>query len=331
MKLGLLSFAHVHAEAYAHHLRTMPGIHFLGIADEDQARGQEAADRYQARHYPTVEALLAEKPDGVIICSENARHRSPVELAARAGAHVLCEKPLATTVADAQAILDVCQDAGVILMTAFPMRFSAPLLEIKNVIAQGGLGRIYACNTTNQGQVPSRYRAWFVDPELAGGGSATDHTVHLVDVLRWYLDSEVVEVYAQTNRIIHGNRVSVETGGLVMLTFANGTFATIDCSWSRPANYPTWGGLALQLVAEHGVVHVDAFKQNLTAYSNQNQNPAWIPWGSDADAAMIAEFVSAIQDQRPPRVTGWDGYKAVEVVMAVYQSAESGQPVRLSG
>jgi predicted dehydrogenase len=197
------------------------------------------------------------------------------------------------------------------------------------MLDQDGLGRVYACNTTNQGQMPKRYRDWFVDKELAGGGSVMDHTVHLADVLRWYLDSEVIEVFGQTNQIIHRETIDVETGGLVMLTFANGTFATIDCSWSRPLNYPTWGGLALDLIGERGVVSVDAFRQNLTAYDNRAEHPVWLPWGSDSDGAMLAEFMAAIREKRAPRVTGYDGYKALEIALAVYHSAELGQPVSL--
>ncbi len=329
MKIGILSFAHLHAEAYAHNLKALPGVELLGIADEDRARGEHFAGVYETRLFPSCEALLEANPDGVIVCSENARHRPLVELSAQAGVPVMCEKPLATTLEDAQAMMEACERAGVILMTAFPMRFSAPLLEVKTLLDQGGLGRVYACNTVNQGQMPKRYRDWFVDKELAGGGSVMDHTVHLADVLRWYLNSEVVEVYGQTNLIIHREAVDVETGGLVMLTFANGTFATIDCSWSRPLNYPTWGGLALDLIGERGVVSVDAFRQNLTAYDNRAEHPVYLPWGSDADGAMLTEFVSAIREERAPRVTGYDGYKALEIALAVYRSAELGEPVRL--
>ena len=329
MRLGLLSFAHVHAEGYAHNLRTMPGIEFIGIADGDPDRGAQAARSYDTTFFPTYEALLAERPDGVVICAENARHRLLVEMAAAAGVHVLCEKPLATTLEDARAMLDACQRAGVLLMIAFPMRFSAPMLEIKTLLERDGLGRVLACNTTNQGQLPKRYRDWFVDKDLAGGGSGMDHIVHLADLLRWFLGSEVVEVYAQMNRIMHGDAVEVETGGLAMLTFADGTFASIDCSWSRPFNYPTWGGLTMDLIGQRGVVNVDAFRQNMTLYSNRGDHPAWLPWMSDADRAMIAEFVAAIDEKRAPSVTGLDGYKALEVVIAAYRSAESGQPLQL--
>jgi predicted dehydrogenase len=330
MKIGIMSVAHHHAISYAAGLRAIPGLEMIGIADEDTARGRAFADRFGVRLFPSYEALLAERPAGVLVCSENARHRPLVELAARSGVHVMCEKPLATSVEDAQAMVDACERAGVILMTAFPMRFSAPLLEIKSMLNRDGLGRIYAVNGTNQGQVPSGHGTWFVDKTLAGGGSAMDHIVHLVDVLRWYLRSEVIEVYAQFNRIIGSDQVDVETGGLVLLTFANGTFATVDCSWSRPPGYPTWGGLTLELVGERGVVGADAFRQNLLTYGPEEGLASWLFWGSDADKAMTEEFLAAIRERRAPMVTGYDGLRAVEVVMAAYRSASLNQPVRLS-
>jgi predicted dehydrogenase len=209
------------------------------------------------------------------------------------------------------------------------MRFSAPLLEVKARLDSGELGQVYGCNTTNQGQMPRQHRAWFVDKRLAGGGAVMDHVVHLADVLRWTLQSEVVEVYAQTNHILHADTVEVETGGLLMLTLTNGAFASIDCSWSRPFNWPTWGGLTMELISERGLTVIDAFSQNLELYNHKRSLHAWMYWGSDANQAMVAEFVAAVREQRPPKVTGEDGYRALEVALAAYASAEQGQPVRL--
>jgi predicted dehydrogenase len=330
MKIGILSVAHHHVEAYIRNLRAIPGVEVIGLADEDRARGQRYAREFDAPLFPSYEALLAARPAAVLVCSENSKHRPLVELAAAAGVHVLCEKPLATTLADAEALIAACARAGVHLMTAFPLRFSAPLIEVKTRLDAGELGRVYCCNGTNQGQLPLRHRAWFVDPDLAGGGAVMDHTVHLVDILRWYLASEVVEVYAQTNRIFHADAVTVETGGLLMLTFANGVFASIDCSWSKPDSYPTWGGLTFELVSDRGAVRVDAFRQNLTVYSEARGRAAWAPWGSDTDRAMLEEFVAAVREDRPPRVSGLDGYRALQVAQAAYASAQSGQPVRLA-
>jgi predicted dehydrogenase len=334
MRLAIMSFAHLHAEGYIHNLRAVPDVEMIGFADEDADRGRHFSALYNTRWFESYERLLAEKPDGVIICSENAHHCHLAEMAAAAGAHVLSEKPLATTLEDAQTMIDVCERAGVQLMTAFPMRFSAPVIEIKKLVESGQLGDIFGCNTTNQGQLPRLHtaypRAWFVDKKLAGGGAAVDHTVHVADLLRWFLGCEVVEVYAELNDIFYGDEnLSVETGGLVMLTFENGTFATIDCSWSKPPTYPTWGGLTMELVGEHGLAVVDPFKQAMSVYTQRGARPYLAYWGSDANQGLVDEFAAAIRDSRTPFITGYDGYKAVEIVQAVYLSAESGQPVKL--
>ena len=330
MKIGIMSFAHHHAEAYIHNLAAIPGVDLMGVADEQSQRGRKFAQQFNTTFYNSCQHLLTAGPDGVIITSENSKHRSMVEMAAAAGVHVMCEKPLATNVTDANAIVDACNRADVILMTAFPMRFSASLIAIKSRLDAGELGRVYAFNATNQGELPTKHRSWFVDKTLAGGGAVADHTVHLVDIMRWYLGSEVSEVYAQVNRIFHADEVEVETGALEVLTFQDGTFATIDASWSRPPYWPTWGGLAFEMITERGAVIIDAFKQNLTVYTHELERPVWSYWGSDANQAMVNEFVQAVRDNRPARVTGEDGLRAVEVVEAAYRSAQTGQPVRLT-
>lgn len=334
MRCAIMSFAHVHAEGYLRNLRANATVEVIGFADEDADRGRHFAGQTGARWFPTYQALIAEKPDGVIICSENAHHRALAEMAAASGIHILAEKPLATTVEDAQAMVQACERAGVVLMTAFPMRFSAPTIEAKKVLDSGALGTVYGCNATNQGQLPRLHSAyprdWFTDPARAGGGAATDHTVHVADLLRWYFHSEVTAVYAELNHIFYQEPgVKVETGGLVLLTFANGAFASIDCSWSKPPHYPTWGGLTMELVGEGGLIIVDPFCQVMSVYAQGAARAAWSYWGSNANQAMVDEFVAAVQERRVPAVTGRDGLRAAEIVAAVYRSAATRQPVTL--
>jgi predicted dehydrogenase len=325
-RIGILSFAHHHGEAYIHNLRSLPQVDLIGVADDDLARGQRIANLHGATFFSSYEELLATSPDGVVVCTENSRHRPLVEMAATAGVNILCEKPLATTLEDAQAMIDICDRHGVLLMTAFPMRFSAPLQIVKASLDAGEFGRVYCFNATNQGELPTKHRQWFVDPELAGGGALMDHTVHLVDIMRWFLGKEVTEVYAQANHIFHADEVVVETGGLEMITFENGVFATIDCSWCRPPYWPTWGGLTFEMVTERGAVAVDAFRQNLVVYRHDWQRAGWSYWGSDSNQTMIGEFIQAIHEGRPPLVTGVDGLRAVEATLAAYRSARSGLP-----
>jgi predicted dehydrogenase len=329
IKIGILSFAHHHGEAYISNVRRIEGVELLGVADDDHLRGQRIAAQNEARDFYSYEALLEAKPDGVIICTENNRHRPLVEMAASRGIHVLCEKPLATTLEDAHAIVQACERAGVVLMTAFPMRFSPPLLEIKARLDNGDFGEVYCFNATNQGELPTKYRAWFVDPKLAGGGAIMDHTVHLVDIMRWFTGSELESMYARSNRIFHADEVEVETGALEMLTFENGVFGTIDASWSRPQYWPTWGGLGFEMVTQRGAVVVDAFRQNLNVYRDEWESSKWIPWGSDANHAMLSEFAAAIRESRQPSVTGIDGLRAVEATLAAYESDRTGQVVQV--
>lgn len=369
MKIGILSAAHVHADAYASCLKAMPGVEALGLADEDGERGADFAARYGLRFFGNYEALFDAKPDAVVITSENAGHRRLAEMAAARGVHILCEKPLATTTEDARAIVEVTKSAGVILMTAFPMRFSVPVKMTRDELTAGRLGSPLCFNASNQGQLPPKDRAWFTDPVLAGGGAIADHLVHMADILRWYLGREAVEVYAVANRIFHADEVEVETGAVVSIGFEGGVFATIDCSWSRPENWPSWGGLSFDMITDRGGVRVDPFRQNLTVYAVAKKPeasgtatdavaeaagsgagavagiaghdwaaahghgaagaPTWQFWGSDADKAMIAEFVDAVRSGRAPAVTGEDGLAAVEIVEAAYHSIREGQPVRL--
>src|SRR5690349_11145058 len=332
IRIGILSFAHHHGEAYISNLRRTPqgrGVELIGVADDDAVRGQTLAAQHNTRYFHSFEDLLDARPDGVIICTENNRHRQLVEMAASRGVDILCEKPLATTLEDARAIVDACDKAGVLLMTAFPMRFSVPLLEIKARLDHGDFGDVYCFNATNQGELPTKHRAWFVDPELAGGGAIMDHTVHLVDLMRWLTGAEVKSVYARSNRVFHADDVQVETGALEMLAFDNNMFATIDASWSRPPYWPTWGGLTFEMVTQRGAVVVDAFRQNLNVYRHDRERSDWAYWGSDSNQAMVNEFAAAIRENRQPRVTGVDGLRAVEATLAAYESSQTGETVQV--
>ena len=201
--------------------------------------------------------------------------------------------------------------------------------QLKARLDAGDLGQVYCINSTNQGEMPIAHRAWFVDKALAGGGAMMDHIVHLADIFNWFFGQDVASVYAQSNHILHADTVDVETGGLVMLQYANGLFLTIDSSWSKPLNYPTWGGLTMELVSERGLTVVDAFSQNLNVFQQTPPSNHWAYWGSDMNQAMVEEFVAAIREGRQTAVTGEDGLFALEVVLAAYESAAVGNPINL--
>jgi predicted dehydrogenase len=326
IKIGMLSFAHMHAHSYAACLKQIPGVELAGIADDDPERGREMAAQFDVNFFLSAEALLDQGLSGVIICSENAKHRPLTELAAPRTAHVLCEKPIATTLADAQAMIDVCAAHGTKLQIAFPVRFSAPVQRLKAILDEGTLGRIYSVKTTNHGRMPG---GWFIDKALAGGGAVIDHTVHVIDLLRWFWDTEVTEVYAEIGHSLLHPGLGIDDAGLLSFQLATGAYGTLDTSWSRPESYPTWGDVKLEVLGEWGIVRVDAFNQNIALYSDQIGKGQWINWGSNIDLGLIQDFVDMIATGREPFITGYDGLKALEVVLAAYRSAERGEPVSL--
>lgn len=334
MRIGMMSFAHLHAEAYINTLRAIPDVEMIGLADDDSKRGQRFAAQFNAHRFPSYAALLAEKPDGVVICSENNRHREMVDMVLAAGVkNILCEKPLATRLDDTKAIVKMVDEAGARLMTAFPVRFAPPVKEAYNTVRSGKLGKVLGVNATNQGENPGYHRDWFTDAERSGGGAVMDHTVHIVDVMRWMMNSEVVEVYAEGDRaaqpLFAAPGLHIDTAAILMMKFSNGAFLSLDCSWSRPNYYPMWGNVRFDLVGERGLLVVDVFAQRQITYSNPNRRPLWNYWGTDINQSLMNEFAASIRENRAPSVTAVDGLRAVEVALAAYQSIESHESVML--
>ncbi|WP_328356653.1 Gfo/Idh/MocA family oxidoreductase [Streptomyces sp. NBC_00445] len=337
MRVAVLSFAHVHAATYIGLLRDREDIELI-TADpdappDDPTRGRDLAERLGAAYVDTWDEVFALSPDAVLVTSENARHRHLVERAAASGAHVLCEKPLATTEADARAMIDACARAGVGLMTAYPVRFSPAFVALRRVLADGLLGGLISVHGANNGSNPARSRPWFADPELAGGGALADHTVHLADLVDALLDGEqAAEVYAQANSILDdgGPAPDVETAGLVTIRYPGGVVAAVDASWSHPPDHPTWGGLAMTCVGEKAIVEFDAFPPLLGGFDSATGRDRWEAGGADLDAAMLDEFLDAVRTGRRPSPDGESGLRTLRIVLAAYESLRTGQPVALS-
>ncbi|WP_221563224.1 Gfo/Idh/MocA family protein [Alkalihalobacillus sp. TS-13] len=323
MKIGIISFAHMHAYSYAKSIQQMGGIELAGIADDNAARGAKMADTFQTQYYQDVDSLLSTDIDAVIVTSENVHHVDHVVAAGQAGKHILCEKPLATTIRDAKKMIATCKEHGVILQTAFPVRFNTSILRAKELVEDGKLGRILAMKGTNRGTNPG---GWFIDPKKSGGGAVMDHTVHVVDIMRWLMNAEVNEVYAEVDNLISEEKI--DDCGILSLEFTNGVFATLDCSWSRNKTYPTWGDVTLEIIGTNGTISIDAFAQKVDVYSD-DKGVAWDYWGDDMDFGLIQDFVTTVMNKRQPSITGEDGMRAVEVALAAYESASRKEPVNI--
>jgi len=326
LRFAILSFAHIHAWSYARVLRELAEAELVAIYDDDEARLKAAAESFGVKEVYTDYARLLARDDidAVVIASENARHAELAIAAAEAGKHMIVEKPLATTLRDGMEMVRAAEKARVKLQQAFVMRYHDATAEVKRILDAGGIGRVLAITSTNHGKYPG---LWFGDPRLAGGGAVMDHTVHTADLMRWYTGDEVEEVYAEVGVNIRPN-LQVEDNALISLRFRRGVLGSIDCSWSRHEGWPTWGDVWLGVIGTEGYVVVDAFRTCINVVVNGGPL-RWVYYGSDADYNMIRDFVRVVLEDGVPLATGLDGYRAMEVALAAYESSRRRQPVKL--
>ena len=325
VRIGLVSFAHVHAPQYANVFSSLDFADFVGVVDDNGSRGREAAERLGVRYFDDARGLF-EAVDAVVVCSENRNHARDVIAALEHGAHVLCEKPISTTVGDARAMIQASVDAGRQLRIAFPVRYLSAIRQAREIVRSGGIGRVLAVNGTNHGQIPG---GWFLDRDLAGGGAVMDHTVHVADALRWMFGAEAKSVYAEIGSFFGAE--DIDDGAILTLEFdggviADAAFATIDPSWSRGEGYPTWGDVTLRITGTSGVLDVDAFAQRLTTFDHESGNTSWTHTGEDMNVLMVEDFLRGVAEDSPSGASGVDGLRTLEIILAAYRSAEDNEP-----
>lgn len=318
--IGICGTRHLHHEAYAPILQEMEGVEFLGIADDDAERGRNAAGGLDCEYRDPADLLDA--ADGVVVCSTNADHTTWIERAGTHGTHVLSEKPLAPTLDEARRAVEMADEAAIRLGVAMPLRFSEPVRRLRDALDSDDLGDLRAISGTNRGQMPG---GWFADPEQSGGGAIMDHTVHVVDIVHDLTDAEVTEVYAEAGTRFHD--IAVEDVNVLSMRLADGTQFLLDGSWSRPDEWPTWGGATLDVVGEAGAMSVDCFGQQLEYAGSQGGTDfETMFWGADPNEGMLADFRDSLWEGRYPETTAEEGVRSVAVIEAAYESVESGEP-----
>jgi len=213
----------------------------------------------------------------------------------------------------------------------FVMRYHAASRLIKDVVEGGQIGKIVAMTGTNHLKwLDQLNTGFFVRPELSGGGSVMDHTVHLSDMMRWYTRSEARKVYTMIGKNVHPE-IPVEDNALTVIDFRSGAIGTIDGSWSRPAPWYMWGDMTMEIIGTEGLLLLDAFRQ--VVYFTQAEAPGnrleWNYWGCDADKEMVRGFVDCILEDKKPMATAFDGRQGTEITAACYESAKRGEPITL--
>lgn len=334
VRVGLLSVAHYHGHFWAEAFRDSPLAEFVGIWDEDPARGEAAARRHGVPFWADRDALLA-ACEAVGITSETVAHAGLVEAAARRGCHVLCEKPLATTLEDCDRIARVVAETGIVFMQSFPKRFDPANHALKRMLDAGELGRLVLLRIRHghfHGVDPEFRGQWYVDPARSGGGALLDEGVHAADLVRWLLGEP-----ESVSATLAGSALGLagEDTAVVVFRFADGRLAEIATGIVFVA-----GENSVELYGTGGVAvlsGVDLASRDLTDGAflktyRVGEERRWtvsplVPrfkTGGFHQQNPLA-FLDALHRGTPPPVTLEDGRRALALILAAYRAAGTGR------
>ena len=332
--IGAGLFGENHALVYSR----LPGVELVAVCDQNAERAREVATRYGARaHYTDYQQLLAD-PNirAVSIATPDFAHAEIAMAAAEAGKHILCEKPLATTVEEAQAIVDAATRAGVKLMVDFHNRVNPPFVAARDNVQSGTIGTPaygYA-RLSNTTFVPLEMLRW------ADRSSALWFLgSHAVDIMRFILNDTVVRVQAVSRSgILQGKGVNTPDFHVAIAEFARGAVVTFEHAWILPRSQPMVYDFKLELLGSDGAVYVDSSHHGaFELHANERLSYGDI-LGTTPTSDLriggfvleaIARFTDAVLYDRPVLATGEDGVEATRIVAAIERSAETGQPVEL--
>ena len=261
--------------------------------------------------------------------------------------NVIVEKPMAANAAGARRMIAAAERAGVTLSTPYVWRCHPVVQEMKRFVDQGVTGRVVGCEGRCAAGRLSRYieghAGWMLEKARSGGGPMFNLGVHWVDLYRWLLADEVAEVTGKNVRV--NQQYDIEDNSFALLTFSRGTVLALDISYTVPDSYPFGRDLYLALRGTTGVLSwspsFEGTKERLFVCSDSGEYsqadhqhldfdlPPQPGYAGLMGLRFLSDLVESIRQGKPPAITGHDGLKALEVVEAIYQSAESGRSVKL--
>jgi UDP-N-acetyl-2-amino-2-deoxyglucuronate dehydrogenase len=333
------------AEFHARAISEIPGARLVAVLDRNPPRAARIAALAagECRSYDDLGAMLAQPGlDVVCVCTPSGSHLDPAVKAARAGKHVVVEKPLEITVGRCDAILRACDEAGVRLCAIFPSRFSPANLALKGAIDSGRFGRLTLGDTHVKWWRSQEYYdsgKWRGTWDLDGGGALMNQAIHNVDLLQWLM-GEVESVQAVTATLAH-QRIEVEDTAVAALRFRSGALGVVEATTGA---YP---GLLkrTEIHGDRGSARVEQDDVTLWSFLDERPEDAAMlaPGGTTTTGGagdpraishaghrdQLADFLRAIEAGTPARVDGREGRKAVEIIRAIYRSAREGGAVRL--
>ncbi len=340
--IGCGNIGGVHVSA----LKGVPCARLVGGAEVGEERRRAFTETTGAPCYADYEELLRRPDlDAVCVCTPSGLHMEPAVAAARAGKHIICEKPLEVTLDRVDAILRETQAHGVKLCAIFPMRFDPAARLIKQAADAGRFGRLTMGDCYNKWWRSEKYfekAKWRGTWKLDGGGACMNQGIHAIDLVQWFM-GPVESVCAFTERLVHPG-IETEDTAAAVLRYRSGAVGVIECTTSV---FPG-ADRRIEVLGDKGmaVLEGDALTTWQFAetrpeddevrrrYSAQGiaERPANDPMGGGhaRHRAQIADFLEALATGREPQVNGPEGRKAIEIILAIYESARTGRTVRLS-
>ncbi|HOF89177.1 MAG TPA: Gfo/Idh/MocA family oxidoreductase [Armatimonadota bacterium] len=319
---------HRHApEAAAH-----PQVKLLTLCDPVLARAKALADTFGGTPCADWRAAVAQPAvDAVVVACPNYLH-APVTIAAlQAGKHVLCEKPMATSAAEATAMMAAAKASGKTLMIAHNQRLAPLHIRAKQLLKSGILGRIVTFRTSFAHPGPEGWSVegvggWFFQKEKAFVGAMGDLGVHKADLVRWLLDDEVVEVAAFVEAIAGKRQSDVDDNAICLLRMASGAVGSLTAGWSHNPGcdnstvvYGEKGILRIDTDPVYTVIVelADGERQLIKTKAMQTNDE-----GGQTDSGIMATFVESVNTGKCP-IPGEEGAKSLAVILACLESAET--------
>lgn len=324
---GVVGLGKVAREEIAPVLTSLPGSTLVAVAGRDAERAaQFAATHGAGRSYGDYQGLL-DDPDVqvVYVATPNALHPEQVVRAARAGKHVLCDKPLALDPEQARSVVDECRRAGVSLGLMFQTRRHGGVAQVRDLIAAGEIGTVVAASV-EMGTGRTLLKGWRTDPSLAGSGTTNNLGVHAYDLLGHLLGQDVVAVTAMTTR---EEGLALETVALSLLRFSGGALAHVNVNQS------------VAMPFADVVVHGTLGRVVGRGTSRMNLRGTWTVSTADGERTLdvdsfsayrdtLADFADAVRSGREPSPSGLDGIRSVEIVAALNRSVAEGRTVAVA-
>ena len=314
MRWGVLGAGSVARRRVMPAMRGLDGHEIVALMVRDQDRADALAREHGAtRAYSQVDALLGDSSvDGIYVSSPVSLHRVHVEAAARAGKHVLCEKPMALSSEDCAEMMEICRAAGITLGVCFVLRGWAIYQRIRDQIAKGELGEIVELRAHLAKWTPRENDEWRLDPAQSGGGTLVDVATHYLDLFR-FLVGEIDRIaYMGSSRVFGW---PVEETAHTMVSFACGTHGTLTATCAVPN-----GGNVLEIYGTEGSVFLGKTLRTVKGDDEKEEEVVY----PDYFSGLLKDYAIAVEEGREPIASGRDGLIGMKTVEAAYRSGKSG-------